>query len=375
MFFLISLVFLFLIYANIFYSILQKYLIFKQTILFFQSDRFPLQIYKHGELSFLKNLSNLDLLRLFDYNFFQTIILNAPTNLFNNHPLLYISLVSSPYLNNMDLCISSALNIGLKRKEILLFCLDFFAYKYFSKKNIQTFFFNYSTIIQGSWSSIGRLKQVIQYYFNCLGADVFFFESDMLFNDKNFISETFQNLKNNVDISIIPETRHLYKEINLSLSGSFSYNIGLMFVKSSFDTRHFFRNWLFKCYNESLWDQAVFIQMVKNATIFKTNNDKQFIHFHFSFGDGNDFNLKFQLLSSVKYVNYCNLAHSCNSFGINKINQLLAFAKGMNLKNPYFLHFACITGKFKFFYTKNISLNYNSYEYHMNYLKHYFHIK
>lgn len=323
-----------------------------------------------SDLYYLSDLGGKNVLSLFNQDLINNYIFKSPVNPVNGHHLIFITLATSDYLDNMKICLQSALNHGLLVSELIVMSLDSDVYEYFQKQNIQTIFLNYGTILQKTWFNVGRLKQAIQYYFNCFGVDTLFFESDMIFC-RNFKDELIETLNDNVDIQIMEEVHHPRKQVDLS-PPYFGYNIGLMLVKSSNNTRKLFKRWLHDCYftKDNLWDQSMFNFIVTNTgRVYDRDWDKQYLYYRFTL-EKSVFDLKFHFLNPVKYINYCSLIlDSANHFNSTKIDTVLNYAKEMNLANPNLLHFACINGKNKFTYMKNISLKEESYLYHMNYLK------
>ena len=331
---------------------------------------YKFKISSFKELNYLSNLGGKNILKLFNQDLAERFLYASPINTVNQHHLIWMTLATSDYLNNTKLCIQSAIMHGLLKSELVIISLDFDVYQYFLNQGIQTMFLNYSLVLERNWFNVGRLKQAIQYYFNCFDADVLFFESDMIFCS-NFKNELIETLNDNVDIQIMEESHVPRRRVNLD-PAYYGYNIGLMLVKSSNNTRNLFRRWLHDCYftRDNLWDQNMFNFIVtNNGRVFNRNITKQYLFYMFNL-DGYEFPLTFHFLNPVKYINYCSLIQgSANHFNSSKINELLSYAKEMNLIKPNLLHFACINGPNKFTYMKNISLNEDSYEYHMNYLK------
>lgn len=325
---------------------------------------------KLEDLSYLSNLGGRNVLSLFDQGLTVKYLRNSPVNPVNHHHLVYLSLATSDYLENMKICIQSAMNHGLSKSELIILSLDSDVFEYFKNNDFQTIFLDYVTVLPKTWFDVGRLKQAIQYYFNCFGVDTLFFESDMIFC-RNFKNELIERLNDGVDIQIMEDVHHPRKKVDLSHK-YYSFNIGLMLVKSSNNTRKLFRKWLHDCYftKDNLWDQQMFIFIVtNNGVVYNRDWTKQYLYYNFNL-NGDKFNLIFHLLDPVKYVNYCSLILDvANRFNSSRIDTVLNYAKEMNLTCPNLLHFACINSGNKFTYMKNISLNEDSYEYHLNYLR------
>lgn len=323
------------------------------------------------EIFYLQDLGGINVYKIFDQKIAANYIRNSPINEKIQRHFIFITLSTSDYLENMKICIKSAFKHGLKANELIIMSLDSDVYTYFISQNIQTMFLNYTKVLQASWFVVGRLKQAIQYYFNCYDTDVLFFESDMIFCN-NFIDEMIERMnEESVDIQIMEERHDPKRSVDLS-PAYYGYNIGLMLVKSSNKTRILFRRWLHDCYftKDNLWDQNMFNFIItNNAHVFGRNQSAQILFYRFHLED-QIFKLTFHFLNPVKFINYCSLIQeTANHFNTSKIDLLLRFANEMNLKRPNLLHFACINNVNKFTYMKKIDLNEDSYKYHMDYLK------
>lgn len=328
-----------------------------------------------SNLNFLKSIKGMNYLELFNFSKIENILENCPINPVNQHPYLFVSLVSLKYLNNMKLCIQSAINHGIKKEEFMIFSLDIDSHKFLVNKGIQSLFLDISSI-GSDWYSVGRIKQVIQYYFCSLGADILFFESDMIFtNNFSVTSQELINILNSgIDIIMTVETSTIDKENNMKNYLSFTFNIGIMLVKSTAATIRFFKRWIHESYDNKMWDQLAFNSILKRkCQIIEISQSKQNLIFNIQFKkDDPSLNLTVHLLNPIKYLLYANLDKMPNVFVPSKIDRLLNFAKEMNLIRPNIIHFVGVYGDEKFTFIQNLTLNDDSYEYHMNYLKYFF---
>lgn len=321
------------------------------------------------EVFYLKNLGGRDVYQLFPEDEIRRIISNSPINPKSANHFLCVTLATSQYLNNLIICLHTAIMHGLTFNQILVISLDKDVYNYFRSTKFQTIYLDYTRVLEANWFVVGRLKQAIQYYFNCFDTDVLFFESDMIICN-NFLNEVIDTLNDGVDIQIMEERHEPQKEINV-LPATFHYNIGFMMVKSSSYTRILFRRWLYDCYftKDNLWDQNMFnFIIVNNARVTHRDPVKQNVRYIFLLNQTR-FPLTFHFMDPVRYINYCTLIfNEANRFDSNKTTKLIRFAREKNITKPNLLHFACINGPNKFTFMKKIDITQDSYEYHMNYL-------
>lgn len=332
-----------------------------------------LHSYTDSNIDYIKNLNNINFLSFMDISSVDIIIKKSPINPINQHHTMFITLISNLYFDILKIALNSAFKNNISRSEIVIFSLNKSNHLWCRKNKINSVFFNICSIDRyKSWAAIGRLKQIIQYIFICKLCDTIFFDSDLIFAS-NVKDELILNINNNFDIQLMNELFIPRKEIDINNAGL--YNIGFMIVKSSNSTLYLFKYWLYLCNipNRNVWDQQVFNNLIHGCKIISRNNISKTITFCNNFGTKMNYIFCIHFLNPLKYLCFCDLKNKdVNDFSLGKISILLSYAREMKIIKPYLVHYACIAGKHKFNFVKNLTLNNQTYHYYMHHLIFYF---
>lgn len=300
------------------------------------------------------------------------IIDGSPINPKNSHHVIFSTIISGSYKYLLEFAINSALKNNITNSELIVFSLDEECHNWCLKKKINSIFFNISSRINlNQWTNVGRLKQVIQYYFICKNCDVVFFDSDMIFGG-NFKHDLIQKVNEGIDIQLMDETHEPRKEIDIFKIGN--YNIGFMVVRASQNMLELFKYWLHICYDtdKDLWDQGIFNQIMGSSKVIQRDNLSKLIYYQHKFGTQIYYNFTVHLICPVKHINYCNLINeTANRFSKHKVDQIISYSKDFHLISPNLVHFACIEGRWKKNFVVNMTLDQQTYEYYMNHLMNY----
>lgn len=88
-------------------------------------------------------------------------------------------------------------------------------------------------------------------------------------------------LNSGFDIIMIVETSTIDKEYNMKNYFSFTFNIGLMLVKSTAATIRFFQRWIHESYHNKIWDQIAFNNILKrNCQLIEISQSNQNLVFN-----------------------------------------------------------------------------------------------
>ncbi|OHS97302.1 hypothetical protein TRFO_36540 [Tritrichomonas foetus] len=298
------------------------------------------------ELFFLSNLNGKHVLSLFDLPLITNFLIKIPKQKETGKRLVISTIVSHHYNDTLYKCLMSAMHSGVNPSEFLIFALDEHVHNFCESIGIFSVILNYQKLYEHSWFVVGRLKQAIQYFINCCNCDLIFFDSDIVFTD-NF-KKILLECPDSPDIQIMDEKHNPRSEVDMKDIGL--YNIGFMFVRSSPQTRHFFRKWLYSEYTNDLhlWDQGIFnYVMISDSPRIYTDTENKSIVYQTEFQNRTE-NVRIHILNPLLFINYCNLiVKEENSFDAMKMMNLIRWAANNNYIRPVLVHYACVEGSLK----------------------------
>lgn len=320
-------------------------------------------------IDFLENIRKINFLSCINVNLLDKFISSSSINPENQHHVIFTTLITESYLNLLKKAVESAMIINITNSDLIIFALDQKSHDWCKKNHINSMYFKISPYINLTWRSIGRLKQIIQYIFICKRCDTIFFDSDMIFSG-NLKQDLIDKINEGVDIQMMNEMYKPRKDVDFNNIGI--YNIGFMIISPNLMTYRLFGYWIRRCYYSiyDIWDQQEFNAIMGECKIISRNSVSKTILYRHFLNSNDPIYFKIHFLSPVKYITCCDLTreNSDNKFSSSSIAKILAYSRELNLKKPNMIHFACMAGKYKLYFSSMISMNDLTYEYIFNYL-------